>query len=661
MYYGLEPLIVIGGLCVVGGSIIRLIMSICGHNRIKSMQQQLDRMERALMKKTVCHETEVPKAAEAPLEQIKTLSHDAIAEIVGETKTPPPEMPAPAPVPAPALPPQPHAFEPTTFERAIAKAWNWFTIGEDFRKPGESWEYAAATHWLLRLGILTVLAGVAFFLKYSIDTGMMGPLGRVSLSLLAGIVLIVGGVCQFFKKYHLLGQGLAGMGFIMLYFAFFAASFFYHLMSEPAAFALLVCVTAGAGVLAVRYRSFGIAMLGMIGGYATPVMIETTTAASAWFFYAYVLLLGVGIFGISMMRRWPLLNVFGMLAAYGLAFLYSVNHHDAARLFNDLIFLSAIHLLFLGSVVVFHLRKRLVTGAVEWAAIFLNAGIYWVWMFLLFNPVYGKTGTGMVALAVSAVYVALVYLCFRRKLVDQMVTTLFILLAAIFLAMSPVLMLSADWLTLAWCLQALAMLYVSRQTGQAFLGKAAVALFALASLRGMVIDLGRIYNIAQPWALTGTAFWQSAGLRLLIYGALPASLTAAWRMLREHRHASKILGLVLLQVLLYFTLEADLIAHAFLPGFREGAVTLAWTLFAFTLLFAGIRLRGQWLRWAGLGLFALTLGKLLMFDLSELATLYRIIAFISTGVVLVLGAFVYLKYKNLFDAEGNAVSEGMKE
>ena len=30
-------------------------------------------------------------------------------------------------------------------------------IGEAYRKPGESWEYAAATHWLLRTGILIVL------------------------------------------------------------------------------------------------------------------------------------------------------------------------------------------------------------------------------------------------------------------------------------------------------------------------------------------------------------------------------------------------------------------------------------------------------------------------------------------------------------------------
>ena len=687
--YGLESLIVIVCLGVIGGSIIRLIMSISSNTRIKSIQEQLDRMERAMMRKTenqalakeeaVCHETETPGAAEVPvpnendenvpepalrneeppgvvteqaetpppLEQIETSSCDAMTEIIGEVETPPP------------LPSQ--TFEPTALDRALAKAWNWFIIGEEFRKPGESWEYAAATHWLLRLGIFTVLAGVAFFLKYSIETGLMGPLGRVSLSLLAGIALIVGGVRQLFKKYHLLGQGLTGAGFVMLYFSFYAASSLYHLMPEPAAFAAMICVTAGAGVLSVRYQSIGIALLGMAGGYVTPIMVDSGASGNTAFFYAYVLLLGVGVLGISLMRRWPLLNMLGMLAAYGLTFLYCGRSHTGAQLLGDLAFLSAIHLLYLLSIVMIHLRKKIMTGGIEWMAIFFNVGIYWSWVFMLFQPAYGKEETGLVSLAMSAVYVALVYLCFKRKLLDQTLITLFILLAVVFLAMTPVLMLSGDWLTLAWCLQALAMFALAQRTGQTFLGKIAVALFAMASVRGMTVDLVRLYDTARPWLLEGTAFWQAAGTRLVLFGVLPASLITAWRMARKHQNAPIVMGLILVQVWVYLTLESALIARVYAQGFRSGAVTLVWTLFAFALLFAGIRLRGQWLRWAGLGLFALTLAKLLMFDLSELATLYRIIAFISTGVVLVLGSFVYLKYKNLIDTEGESVSEGTKE
>lgn len=545
--------------------------------------------------------------------------------------------------------------EPTPAERVMSKAWNWLVIGEEYRQPGVSWEYAVATNWLLRIGILVVLAGIAFFLKYSIEKGIMGPLGRVALSLAAGLCMICFGVRLLFKRYHLLGQGLVGAGFVTLYFAFYAASGMYHLMTQGAAFALMACVTVAAGVLAVKYQSVLIAVLGVLGGYATPVMIGDT-GSSDLFFYGYVLLLGFGVLGISLARRWPMLNVLGMLASYGLAFLFCEDHRGATQLARDLIFLSAIHLLYLFSVIVIQIRKRLATTVVEWAAIFLNAGIYWAWAFLLFKPIFGKEGTGLVALAVAAVYVGLVYACLQRKLVDKALICLFIGLAAVFLAMSPVLMISGEWLTMAWCLQALAMLWISQRTGNRFLGNMAVVLFALACVRGMSWDLDRLYDRLQPSTLRGLAFWHAAGLRALTYGALPATLLAAWRLKRPSPAAAKVLGLVLVQVWLYLTLETELVARVYAPAFQHSAVTVAWTLFAFALLFAGIRLRGKWLRWCGLGLFGLAVGKLLVLDLAGLDTLYRIVAFISIGILLVLGSFVYLKYKALFEPEAGVQS-----
>ncbi len=588
----------------------------------------------------------------------------AEASVEAAKKVPPPvtapaAAPLPVAAPAPAAreapvqkPPVPATVqaEPTPAERVMSKAWNWLVIGEEYRQPGVSWEYAVATNWLLRIGILVVLAGIAFFLKYSIEKGIMGPLGRVALSLTAGLGMICFGVRLLFKRYHLLGQGLVGAGFVTLYFAFYAASGMYHLMAQSAAFALMACVTVAAGVLAVRYQSVMIAVLGVVGGYATPVMIGDTGSIDL-FFYGYILLLGCGVLGISLVRRWPMLNVLGMLASYALAFLFCEGHRGTTQLVHDLIFLSAIHLLYLFSVIVIHIRKRLATTVVEWAAIFLNAGIFWAWAFLLFKPIFGKEGTGLVALAVAAVYVGLVYACLQRKLLDKALIGLFIGLASVFLAMSPVLMISGEWLTMAWCLQALAMLWISRRTGSRFMGNMAVVLFALACVRGMSWDLDRLYDPLHPSTLRGAAFWHAAGLRALTYGALPATLLAAWRLTRPSPAAAKVLGLVLVQVWLYLTLETDVIARVYAPEFQHSAVTVVWTLFAFALLFAGIRLRGKWLRWCGLGLFALAVGKLLVIDLAGLDTLYRIVAFISVGILLVLGSFVYLKYKALFEPE----------
>ncbi|MDD4017245.1 MAG: DUF2339 domain-containing protein [Kiritimatiellae bacterium] len=644
------------GLIALGVCGILFVIPVIILVRLSGVSRGVDALQRRLanLEKTLAGRAAAPPQKASP-EIREGAGIPEAAPPVPVRAGPSPSVPRPPAPPSLPLPPA----GPTAFERAVAKAWNWLVIGEEFRKPGVSWEYAVATNWLLRIGIVVVLAGIAFFLKYSIEKGLMGPLGRVALSLAAGLGLIVLGVRLLFKKYHLLGQGLTGAGFVTLYFAFYAASGMYHLMPDGAAFALMACVTVAAGVMSVYYRSMLIALLGIVGGYATPVMLGDS-GASDLFFFGYMLLLGCGVLGISLVRRWPLLNVLGMLASYGLAFIYCDEHRASTPLVHGLIFLSAVHLLYLLSVIVIHIRRRLTTGAVEWAALFLNAGLYWLWTFLLFRTIFGKEGTGLVSLAVAAVYVALVYACIKRGLLDKALVSLFISLAAVFLAMSPMLMLSGGWLTMAWCLQALAMLWLSHKTGQGFLRKAAVALFAVACVRGMTWDLDCLYDRQRPWGLTGVAFWKASGLRALTYGVLPATLLAAWRLKRTDRGIAKVLGLALVQVWLYVTFESDVIARVYAPHFRECAVTLVWTLFAFTLLVAGIRLCGKWLRWFGLGLFALAVGKLLLSDLDGLDTLYRIVAFISVGVLLVLGSFVYLKYKSLLDpaAGGKGTGDG---
>ena len=75
--------------------------------------------------------------------------------------------------------------------------------------------------------------------------------------------------------YHLLGQGLIGGGIATLYFSVFAAVSFYHLIDAYPAFALMALVTVAAGVMAVRFDSLLIAVLGIIGGYGTPILLST--------------------------------------------------------------------------------------------------------------------------------------------------------------------------------------------------------------------------------------------------------------------------------------------------------------------------------------------------------------------------------------------------
>ena len=77
--------------------------------------------------------------------------------------------------------------------------------------------------------------------------------------------------------------------------------------------------------------------------------------------------------------------------------------------------------------------------------------------------------------------------------------------------------------------------------------------------------------------------------------------------------------------------------------FQRGhtAVSAFWGIVAFTALLIGLRRGLQVLRLAGLGLFALALGKLFLYDLSTLSSVSRALSFLAVGAVLLLAGFFY--------------------
>lgn len=126
---------------------------------------------------------------------------------------------------------------------------------------------------LNRVGILVLLLGMAYFLKFSFDNNWINETGRIIIGLVAGISLLVAGDFAMNKRYNYFSQGLSGGGIAVIYLTVFAGTNFYHIFNPFISFTILAFTALAGGILAVRQNAYGVALLSTLGGFMSPFLI----------------------------------------------------------------------------------------------------------------------------------------------------------------------------------------------------------------------------------------------------------------------------------------------------------------------------------------------------------------------------------------------------
>jgi hypothetical protein len=251
---------------------------------------------------------EAPRAAEAPIPDLsQPLAAPIPATGAALAETPPPprlEPVATAPqdeaLPTspwgegeapPAPPPRGQAPPPAPPGRRFSFDW-------------ESLVGVRLFSWMA--GVTLLVAAVAF-LRYSMEHGWLGAPVRMAIGLAVGVALLV--VCETEKaqRYRPTALALTAAGIATLFSTLYAAHALWQLLPALAAFGLMALVTAVAVLLSIRRDSVFIALLGLVGGFATPMLLSTGEDRPIGLF-SYLALLNVGLSWVAYRRRWPLLS-----------------------------------------------------------------------------------------------------------------------------------------------------------------------------------------------------------------------------------------------------------------------------------------------------------------------------------------------------------------
>lgn len=173
-----------------------------------------------------------------------------------------------------------------------------------------------------RIAVITCALAVAFFFKYAADANWIGPSARVAIGLVTGLATLLLADFLFRRDHRTYAQGIAALAIGIFYLSIYAAFGFYELLAAPPAFFLMALITAAAGALALRFQSPAIAYFGLLGGYATPILLSSGEK-HYWFIACYLLLLSFAAVALSRIKSsvpgWIRLEY---LAALGSGFLY---------------------------------------------------------------------------------------------------------------------------------------------------------------------------------------------------------------------------------------------------------------------------------------------------------------------------------------------------
>src|SRR5207248_11656893 len=162
------------------------------------------------------------------------------------------------------------------------------------------WEQFMGAKMFAWIGGFALFLGVAFFVNYSFEHNLIPPELRVAIGFLTGIALVIGGVALKRKENVVTAQTLCATGILILYAVTFACRSFYHFafFGLIPTFALMTLITAAAFLLAVRMDALVVAILGIAGGFLTPVLLSTGQDNPLGLF-GYIALLDIGLLAVA--------------------------------------------------------------------------------------------------------------------------------------------------------------------------------------------------------------------------------------------------------------------------------------------------------------------------------------------------------------------------
>ena len=389
----------------------------------------------------------------------------------------------------------------------------------------EEWEAFVGGKLLNRIGALALIIGIGLFLKHAFDQNWISETVRVLIGVFAGILCLAGAYRTHSKGLKIFAQGLAGTGIGVLYLSVYASFSFYALVPQVVAFLLMALVTTLALAIGFYYDSLAAALLGLFGGFLTPIMLSTGQSNEIGLF-TYLALLNVGLLGLLLKKEsWAVLEPLSFLGTWILYAAWHTRYYQPEALFLTIFFISLFWLLYCALDVFRVLRARpgffiihhLIAGA--------NVTIFYITLYVLLDRQYHEW-MGLATIMVGVVYFGTILLAARQTEPAPTAKARYLLASMALLIIATAIQFHDFRTAIVWSIEAVVLIWCGLHWRISYVWQVATWMFVAVIMRFLATDGALQFEPIRQFRLFTSE-------RTLTFAVLTASLAiGAWFMTR---------------------------------------------------------------------------------------------------------------------------------
>lgn len=342
-----------------------------------------------------------------------------------------------------------------------------------------------------KIGIAILVLAIGFFVKFAIDNNWIGAVGRVSIGILCGGILVAL-AHRLRNSYKAFSSVLAGGGLAVFYFTITLAYHQFNLFSQPTAFIIMVMITAFAIVLSILYNRQELAIIALVGGFAAPFLVSDGSGNYKVLF-TFLLILNTGLLVIAYNKAWRVLNIIAFVFTVVLftGWLVSLNNASPAFTYsNGLLFATCFYLLFFGINISNNIKENKKFIASDFSILLLNTGLYFsagLWCITMMNKPEFR---GLFTIIIALFNLLASFFLFRNRKVDANILYLLTGITLTFVSLTAPIQLHGHNITIFWASESVLLLWL-------FL-KSRIRIIQYASL---IVWIAMLVSLTMDWMI----------------------------------------------------------------------------------------------------------------------------------------------------------------